>query len=701
MMTDPSFFHPILKACHTLSSFKHANSVHAYVIKNGLFESYPSLQNSLMDFYIKSGSFQSATSVFEGMKVRDTISWNIMISGYLNQAGCYEKGLILFNEARGTGTFEPNVATLVLLVQACRAINDGLKIHGYVIKSGYCTVSSVQNSLLSFYAANVGISVARILFDQMLDRDVVSWSVMIGGYVQDEEPHVALCLFNEMVSGFGIEVDAQLMVSVLQACTSIEELSVGRLAHGFVIRKGMIFDLFVGNSLIDMYSKCRDTVSADQVFSEMTLKNLVSWNSLLSGLVHDKKHVEAISLFDSMSKDGIQVDEVTLVSVLQICKYHLDQLLCKSIHCAVLRRGYELNKLVINSLVDVYAKCDLITIAWALFCQMTEQDTVTWSTMIAGFTNCGMLEEAFAVYEKMILAECNPNAVTMLNLIEACSTSGEIERSKWAHGIVIRRGFSSEVAVGTAILDMYSKCGEIETSRKVFDQISSKSTVSWSAMIAAYGMNSRAQDALSLFTELKSQGLKPNQVTIISLLSACSHGGLVEEGISLFEELVQDHDIELTVEHYSCMVDLLGRAGKLDRAMELIDAMPDNLKPSASAWGALLSACRRYGNSELGVEAVSRVLELEPSNSAGYMLASSMYATEGLWVDAARMRALVKERGVKVVAGHSLVHVNNRVVTFVAGDKKHPLSDEIWLLVELLHEFMRLDNRNNEFILNS
>lgn len=698
-LQDPSFFHPILKACQNLTFFANGYSIHASLIKNGMFVSYTSIQNSLMDFYIKARNFKLALAIFDEMKIKDSISWNIVINCSFNQDGFLRNGLFLFSKAIGTGVFEPNVANLVLVIQECRDFYEGLMIHCYVIKNGFYSVCSVQNSLLRFYVVEFGVGVARLLFDEMRERDVVSWSVMIGGYAQNGEARVALELFQEMVSESGNEVDGQMMVSVLQACIRLGNFGVGRLYHGFVICRGLNFDLFVGNSLIDMYSKYSDPDSALEVFTEMPQRNLVSWNSMLSGFVHNKKYGEAISVFCSMSEKDIQVDEITIVNLLQICKHLLDPYYCRSIHCAVIRKGYELNKLVVNSLIDVYSKCNLITHAWLLFNQVTGQDTITWSTMIAGFTHCGLPQEAITVFKEMNSVRATPNTITMVNLLEACSSSGELNISKWAHAIAIRRGLASEVVVGTAILDMYAKCGAIEKSRKVFDQISQKNIVSWSAMIAAYGMNGLAHNSLTLFREMKLQGLKPNEVTALSILSACSHGGLVEEGISLFRELFQDHDIDLSLEHYSCMVDLLGRAGRLDRAVDLMETMSESLKPGASAWGALLSACRRYGNSELGIQAVSQVLPLEPSNSAVYMLASNMFAAEGLWNDSARMRMLVKERGVKVEAGYSLIHVKSRAEKFVAGDTRQPFSDHICYVVEQLHEFMQLDNVNDKVFL--
>lgn len=257
IMQDPSFIHPILKACQILSFFTNGYSIHASLIKNGMLVSYTSIQNSLMDFYVKARNFELALAIFDEVKIKDSVTWNIMINGSFNQDGGLRNGLFLFSKAFGTGMFEPNVANLVLVIKECRNLYEGSMMHSYVIKNGFCSVFSVQNSLLSFYVVDCGAGVARMMFDEMRERDVVSWSVMIGGYAQNGEAHVALELFREMLSGTGNEVDGQIMVSVLQACINLGNFEVGRLYHGFVIRRCLNFDLFIGNSLIDLLL-CRD-----------------------------------------------------------------------------------------------------------------------------------------------------------------------------------------------------------------------------------------------------------------------------------------------------------------------------------------------------------------------------------------------------------------------------------------------------------
>ncbi|KAK3195556.1 hypothetical protein Dsin_026866 [Dipteronia sinensis] len=655
-----------------------------------------------MDFYMKCRCLDSAVTMFDSMSSRDSVSWNIIVHGHLN-LGALEKGLCWFNEARVSG-FEPNNSTLVLVIRSCRRLEsycEGKQVHGYIIRSGFWDIISVQNSLLSMYVDS-DMESAQRLFDEMCERDVITWSAMIGGFVQSEETSSGLQLFRKMVLNVGIEPDGLTMVSVLKACANSRDLRMGRVVHGLVICRGLDCDLFVGNSLIDMYSKCEeDTGSAFKIFNEIPQKNNVSWNSMLSGYVLNEKYLEALSLVYSMGMEAIEVDEITLVNILQISKFIVLPMHCKSVHCVILRQAYESNELVLNSLVDAYAKCYLVEVAWKLFNGMKRRDVVSWSTMIAGFAHCGMPDEAISVFRDMKQAEENPHTVTIINLLLACSVSAELSKSRWAHGIAIRGGLAREVAVGTAIVNMYSKCGDIEASRKAFDLISKKNIVSWSAMVAAYGMNGLANEALALVDEMKVHGLKPNSVTTLSVLSACSHGGLIQEGLSFFESMVQDYGIEPELEHYSCIVDMLSRAGKLDTAMDLIDKMPENFKASASAWGAILSGCRihHHGNRELGWKAARQILELEPLNSAGYLLASTMYGADGSWVEAAKMRLLAKRRGVKVIGGYSLVHVNNKSCKFVAGTGTGTGTQiqarEIDIVVNQLHGCMKINERND------
>ncbi|KAL8142560.1 hypothetical protein V2J09_015592, partial [Rumex salicifolius] len=666
-LTDPSLCPALMKAASNIS-FSHGACIHACSIKQG-FEHLTSVGNSTMDFYLKWGFMGAAESVFEGIRRQDSVSWNTIVRGYLHN-GDSEQGLWSFMQGR-VERFEPNIATLVSLVQACRSLGlfwEGQELHGYMMKSGFWGVGSVQNVMLGLYCDSDRVC-ARKVFDEMHHRDVISWSMMIGGFVQRGESMLALELFLDMVTEESVEPDGLTLVTALKACSAVGNIGTGKSIHGFVVSRGFDNDVFVQNCLIDMYSKCDDTHSARRVFNDIPVKNNVSWNSILSGLVLNDMHSEAIELFKSMRMAGVEEDEVTLTSLLQTCKDTFEPHQCKLIHSRMFKRGFESNQLLVNSLMDAYAKCNLIHLSQTLFNRLNSKNKVSWGTMIAGFGHCGLPEEAMAVFHQMLQSGEPPNAVITLNLVEASGSTSELGRVKWAHGIATRRGLFSEVAVGTAIVEAYSKCGAIDNASRAFHLIDNKNIMSWSAMIGAFGMNGRAHESLSLYSKMKLQGLRPNRVTALSLLSSCSHGGLVTEGLSLFKEMVEEHGITPAAPHYACLVDLLSRAGRLEAAQELIGLMPEPNKLSGSLYAALLSGSKKSSNTRIGEGVAARLLELEPWSSGGYMLVSGVHAVGRSWEDVGRVRRLVRERRLKVVPGYSMVYVDGRGVKFVAGDK--------------------------------
>jgi len=685
---DPFVFPIVFKACAKLSWLFQGRCIQASLLKRG-FESFVSVGNSIADFYMKCGDLCSGLREFDCMNSRDSVSWNVIVFGLLDY-GFEEEGLWWFSKLRVWG-FEPNTSTLVLVIHACRSLwFDGEKIHGYVIRSGFCGISSVQNSILCMYADSDSLS-ARKLFDEMSERDVISWSVVIRSYVQSKEPVVGLKLFKEMVHEAKTEPDCVTVTSVLKACTVMEDIDVGRSVHGFSIRRGFdLADVFVCNSLIDMYSKGFDVDSAFRVFDETTCRNIVSWNSILAGFVHNQRYDEALEMFHLMVQEAVEVDEVTVVSLLRVCKFFEQPLPCKSIHGVIIRRGYESNEVALSSLIDAYTSCSLVDDAGTVLDSMTYKDVVSCSTMISGLARAGRSDEAISIFCHM---RDTPNAITVISLLNACSVSADLRTSKWAHGIAIRRSLAiNDISVGTSIVDAYAKCGAIEMARRTFDQITEKNIISWTVIISAYAINGLPDKALALFDEMKQKGYTPNAVTYLAALSACNHGGLVKKGLMIFKSMVEE-DHKPSLQHYSCIVDMLSRAGEIDTAVELIKNLPEDVKAGASAWGAILSGCRnRFKKLIITSEVVAEVLELEPLCSSGYLLASSTFAAEKSWEDVAMMRRLVKERKVRVVAGYSMVREGNLAKRFLAGDKLSQSDSELNDVVQSLHRCMKLDD---------
>lgn len=347
--------------------------------------------------------------------------------------------------------------------------------------------------MLNLYGKTQHSDNAQKLFDEMLERDVISWSSLISAYAQTGEANTALHLFLEMSKDDGIYVDGITLVSVLQACSIIRNVTIGRLVHVHVIQRSFEGDLFIGNSLVDMYSKCFDVNSAYLAFSLMAQVNLISWNSLLAGLVQDEKYLEALMLFESM-KEGLEGDAYTAVILLQACKGLGQEIFCRSIHSVVIRRLFE-NDFVLNSLLDAYPKCGLIELALRLFWQMPNRDLISWSTMISGFSHCGEAAKAVTLFLQMQLAQKTPNSVTMLG-----------------------NGLLKDLLVRTALLDTYAKCGDLNSSNEVFEEMEERNILSWNAMIGALGMNGGAKQALAALELMALDRLKPNGIAMLSLV---------------------------------------------------------------------------------------------------------------------------------------------------------------------------------------
>eukprot|EP01018_Ginkgo_biloba_P026598 Gb_12372 [translate_table: standard] len=678
---DNFTFPNVLKACAGLSALQEGNEIYNYIVENG-FESDVFVGAALIDMYAKCGCTENARNVFDKMYRKDVVLWTAMIAGYV-QNGHANQALTLFYEMQLTEV-KPNSVTITNVLPACAqlgALQQGRRIHDLVIRSGFDSDLSVANSLVAMYAKCRTIEDARQVFDKIPRRDVVSWTAMITGYVQSGHASEALILFNQMQLA-GVVPDPVTMVRVLSACADLGALQEGIWIHECIIRKGFESDVSVANSLVVMYAKCGSIAVARDLFDKMYKRDVVSWNAMIAGYAQNGDANEAFTLFNQMQLSDTKPSSVTMVSMLSACTPLgvLQQAGC--IHDYIIKSGFESDVSVGNSLVAMYARYGSISFARQLFDKMSERDVVSWNAMITGYVQNGHAQEALILFHQMQLADVKPNAVTIVSVLPACAHIAALQQGKWIHDYIVRSGFELDASVGTALVDMYAKCGNIEIARQLFNKISKRDVVSWNAMIAGYGMHGHGEEALELFNEMQQTGLRPNHITFVCLLSACSHAGLVDDGWKYFNCMRQDYCITPRVKHYACMVDLLGRAGHLDEAQDLIEKMP--LQPDAGVWGALLSACRIHCNIELGERVAGRLFDLEPENDGYYVLLSNIYAAAGRWNDVVKVRTMMKEKGLKKTPGCSLIEIDNNVHAFLVGDRSHPQSDQIYAMLETL-----------------
>eukprot|EP01018_Ginkgo_biloba_P026788 Gb_37509 [translate_table: standard] len=671
----------VLKACASLLAIEKGKDIHDDIIRSGV-ESDVFVSAALINMYGKCGIIEIARQLFDNMPKRNAVSWNTLIAGYA-QNGYANEALTLFNEMQLAG-MQPNLVTIPTVLSACASLADlqqGKWIHNFIIRSGFESNVFVRTALIDMYTKCGSIQFARELFDRTLNRNVVLWNAMIAGYARNGHANEALILFHQMQLVKEIP-DSVTMVSVLQACADLGNLQEGKWVHDYIIQRGFELDVFIGNSLISMYAKCCSIDIAQHLFDRMSKRNVISWNAMIAGYVQNGHANEALKVFHQMQVAEEMPDSVTMVSVLQACAHlgALEQGIW--VHKYIIQHGFELNVFVGNSLIDMYAKCGSVHIARQLFDEMSERDVISWNAMIAGCAQNGHANEALKLFHQMQMADMTPDSATILSVLLGCTYLAALQQGKWIHGYIIRYGFESDIFVGNSLIDMYAKCGCVQIARQLFDKMSERNVVSWNAMIAGYGMHGFGGDALALFSQMKQTGINPNDITFICVLSACSHAGLINEGWQYFDYMSQDYCITPSMEHYACMVDLLGRAGHLNEALDFIEKMP--LEPGFSVWGALLGACRIHSNIELGKCVAERIFELEPEDPGYHVLLSNIFAAAGMWNDVATVRTMMKDRGFKKAPGCSLIEVNNRAHVFLVGDKSHPQCEKIYATLEML-----------------
>lgn len=450
---------------------------------------------------------------------------------------------------------------------------------------------------------------------------------------------------------------------------------------------GLGFDLFLATKLVNFYSVCDSLRNAHLLFDRIPRSNLFLWNVLIRGYAWNGPYEAAISLYHQMLEYGLAPDNFTFPFVLKACSALSAIEEGRNIHEHAIRTGWETDVFVGAALIDMYAKCGCVRSAREVFDKIEERDAVLWNSMLAAYSQNGHPDESLALCSEMALAGLRPTEATLVTVISASADIAALPQGKELHGFSWKHGFESNDKVKTALVDMYAKCGSVKVARNLFERLKEKRVVSWNAIITGYAMHGHANEALDLFEEMKEKSL-PDHITFVGVLAACSHGGLLDEGWIFFESMVRDYRIVPTIQHYTCMVDLLGHCGRLDEAYNLIMQM--RAMPDSGVWGALLNSCKIHGNVELGEVALEKLIELDPDDSGNYVILSNIYAQAGKWEGVARLRKLMIDRGIKKGTAYSWIEVKNKVYAFLSGDTSHPDSDAIYT------ELKRLEGRMKE-----
>ena len=700
----------VLKRCLKEKDLSVAREVHYCIIKSRM-EQDKYVASSLLSVYIRCGSLQDARQVFDALAKKSVINWTVMIGGYV-QHNRAKDAMQLFHQMRQEHV-QADKITYLSILKACASplsLKWGREVHVLIRRDGLESDILVGTALIQMYAKCGSIEEARQAFDNLTNRNVVSWTAMVGAYAQSGSIGSTkvgdIITWTVMIgayagSGRGVEAydlylkmkkegfqpDAATYVSLLNDCASTGALEWVKDVHRHILEGGYESDVRVGSALVNMYAKSGSIEDAAVVFDRMKGRNLITWNVMIGAYAGSGRGVKAYDLYLKMKEEGFQPDAVTYMSLLNDCASTGALEWVKDVHKHILEGGYESDVRVGNALVHMYAKSGSVEDARMVFDRMKGRDVITWNVMIGAYAGSGRGVEAYDLYLKM-KEGFQPDAVTYMSLLNDCASTGALEWVKDVHRHILEGGYESDVRVGNALVHMYAKSGSIEDAQLVFERMEECNVTTWNIMIGGLGQHGRGQDALELFRKMKADGLVPDAYSFVALLSACSHAGLVDEGRQIFCAM-KDHGVEPTVVHYTCMVDLLGRAGLLEETKRFISSMP--VEANAGTWGALLGACRTYGNVELGELAAKEVMKLEPAAASPYVLLSNIYAAAGQWDQVSFIRHMMQERGIRKEPGVSWIEISNKVHRFVVGDRSHPEAEKIYDVLNNLSKKLKAE----------
>ncbi|XAR50532.1 hypothetical protein NMG60_11004882 [Bertholletia excelsa] len=613
---------------------------------------------------------------------------------------------------------EPNL--LLYFLEKCKSMDHLKQIHSQIILTGLASNPVVQSKIIAFCCIHeLGcMNYARHVFDAIPEPNIFFWNRMIKGYSQINYPKCALGLYVEMLKK-NVQPDHHTFPFLLRGFTNDVALQCGKLIHGQVSKFGFDSNVFVQNALINMYSLCHQVDNARSVFDISSKTDAVTWNAMISGYNRSKLFDESRKLFNTMENRGVLPTAVTLVLMLSASSKLKDLDTGRRAHQYVVSGMVDPSLSLENALIDMYAACESmdeaivifrsmkkrdvvswtaivtgfvksghIDLAQTYFDQMPERDSVSWTAMIDGYLHSHQFKEVLMLFRKMQIEKINPDEFTIVSVLTACAQLGALELGEWVIAYVDKHQIKNDIHVQNASIDMYFKCGNVEKAMRVFKKMARKDKFTWTGMIFGLAINGQGKEAINMLSNMLSASVRPDEVTFVGVLSACAHNGMVEEGRKFFSDMTTEHGIEPNEMHYGCMVDLLGRAGLIREAYELIKNMP--MKPNLIVWGALLGACRVHKNVDMAEMAAMQLLQLEPDNGAVYVLLCNIYTACNRWESLCKVRKMIMDRGIKKTPGCSLIETNGTVHEFVAGEESHPQSAEIYSKLEEMMEDLKI-----------
>lgn len=678
------------------------------------------LGNTLITMYKRCGSIVDARDVFDGLSLRDSMSWTVMLAAYVEQGDAHT-ALELYEKMCVEKITPTTNRIFVIMLQSCAilaekeervvvcgrvvkvmAVERGKRIYADAWKHGYGSDLFVVNTLMHMFGKWGCIVEAQHLFDGLSTKDVVSWTAMLGAHVELEQFDEAWQLYEEMLES-GVSPNDRTFVTALKACSLLADreehcfvdgrplklmsLGKGRTIYADVRSRGYDSDIFVAGALVTLFGKFGSPSDAWNVFDELSQRDLVVWSAMLVAFAECGDEGKVLDLYERMREEGVSLNERTFVCVLRACSMlgereeeaALDGQFVKmksldkgrALHADAWRMGFDSDVFVASALISMYGTCGSISDAQNVFDAVSQQNLVVWTAMLAAYARHGQPEKALQLYKQLAENGVALDDVVVLCALHVCSISGALSTCREIHhSLVSSRKHITDV-LASSLIHAYGRCGSMVDAQAVFNGLLQPDVVSWTALMAGYARQGNCAATLQCYKDMELAGVQPNAVTFLSLMSACSHAGLVDKGVAYFESMVRDHGIPAEMEHYSTMVDLLGRAGHVEEALALLTALP--VQPDLATWSCLLGACRKHGQIPLGKQAFQTAIRTGPLHSAPYLLMSNMYADAELWDGSKEVTELRLKEGAWKKAGRSWLEYEHDLQTFVVEDieKQH------------------------------
>ncbi|KMT06853.1 hypothetical protein BVRB_6g151940 [Beta vulgaris subsp. vulgaris] len=631
--------------------------------------------NTLLSGYVKSGNLVTARQLFDDTSARTTVTWTILIGGYAKHGNPMEAFKLYADMYRSMTMLDSvTFATLLSGFDDKDLMKQMIQVHAHVVKMGFSSARTVCNTLVDCYCKCHCLDLACKLFFEMPDRDSVTFNAMITGYANHGLDEEAVDFFLTMQKA-GFKPSEFTFTAVLGAGVELGNLVLCKQVHGFVVKTNFIWNVFVSNALLEFYSKHNHVEEAEKLFYEMIEIDGVSYNIIISGHAWEGNYKKSIALFQELQGTKFDRKNYPFSTMLSIAAYAPDLEMGRQIHCQCIVTTASSELKVGNSLLDMYARCGRLEEANLIFQSLSNQDTVPWTAMISALVQTGYHEKGLKIFIDMSRTNVNPDQSTFSTILRATASLASLSLGKQLHSLVFRSGFMSNVFCGSALLDMYAKCGSMRDAIKLFCEMPDRNIVSWNAMISAYAQNGDGDGTIRLFEEMVSTGLCPDRVSFLNVLTACSHSGLVNQGIRYFNSITELYNMEPRREHYITMVDILCRSGRFGQAEKLITEMP--FHPDEIMLSSILNSCRIHKNQALAEKVVEQLFDMEVRDAGVYVNMSNIYASTSQWDKVAMVKKAMREHGVRKPPAYSWLEINHKMHIFSANDTSHPRWEDI------------------------